>query len=143
MGGPIAKLAERFYEIVNSGEGEFSEVLSDDFVFGIMPGFPYGGDQIGLKASLEFFDKLGKHFDFWKVVPERYIEIDQNNLVVTGLYQTKTTETGRDVEMQTLHLWTSLDGKLNTYKHYCDTAVLSAALDHKDAGQRQPNSIRN
>ena len=25
----------------------------------------------------------------------------------------------------------SKDGMLNTYKHYCDTAILSIALDHK------------
>ena len=130
MSKTIKQLAEKFYELVN-GDGDLSEVLSDDFVFGIMPGFPYGGDQIGLPASLEFFEKLGQHFDFWEVEPLRFIEVDDKNLVVTGLYRTKATETGKDVEMETVHLWTAKDGKLNTYKHYCDTAILSAALDHK------------
>jgi len=51
MSKTIKQLAEKFYELVN-GDGDLSEVLSDDFVFGIMPGFPYGGDQIGLPASL-------------------------------------------------------------------------------------------
>ena len=53
MSKNIKELAERFYELVNSG-GELSEVLSDDFIFGIMPGFPYGGDQNGLQASLVY-----------------------------------------------------------------------------------------
>ena len=97
MGKNIKELAERFYEIVN-GEGELSEVLSDDFVFGIMPGFPFGGDQIGLEASLEFFDKLDQHFDFWEVIPEKYIEIDDTNLVLQGLYRTKATKSGQDVK---------------------------------------------
>jgi len=130
MSKSIKQLAEGFYELVNSG-GDLSEVLSENFVFGIMPGFPYGGDKNGLAASLDFFEKLGQHFDFWEVIPLRYIDVDDSNLVVTALYRTKATETGRDVEMETVHLWTSKDGMLNSYKHYCDTAILSAALDHK------------
>jgi ketosteroid isomerase-like protein len=130
MTKPIKQLAESFYELVNN-EGDLSEVLAEDFVFGIMPGFPYGGYKNGLAASLDFFEKLGQHFDFWEVVPLRYIGVDDSNLVVTALYRTKATETGRNVEMETVHLWTSKAGMLNTYKHYCDTAILSAALDHK------------
>lgn len=129
MSKSVKQLAERFYELVNSG-GDLSEVLSDDFIFGIMPGFPYGGDQNGLAASLEFFDKLGQHFDFWEVIPQKYIEIDNTNIAVQGLYRTKATESGQDVELQTVHFWTCSNGKLNTYKHYCDTASLCSALNH-------------
>ena len=129
MSKSIKELAERFYEIVN-GEEELSEVLSDDFQFGIMPGFPYGGNQDGLEASLTFFDKLGQHFDFWEVVPQKYIEIDDTNIIVQGLYRTKATESGQDVEVETVHFWTCQNGKLNTYKHYCDTALLCSALKH-------------
>lgn len=129
MSKSIKELTERFYELVNSG-GELSEFLSDDFIFGIMPGFPYGGDQNGLQASLEFFEKLGGHFDFWEVAPLKYIKVDDSNIVVQALYRTKATESGQDVELETVHLWTSKDGKLNTYKHYCDTALLCSALNH-------------
>ena len=129
MSKNIKQLAERFYELVNGG-GELSEVLSDDFIFGIMPGFPYGGDQNGLPASLEFFDKLGNHFDFWEALPQKYIEVDDDNIIVQALYRTKATESGQDVEVETIHLWTAKDGKLNTYKHYCDTALLCSALGH-------------
>jgi len=129
MSKKINELAECFYEPVNNG-GELSEVLSDDFIFGIMPGFSYGGDQNGLQASLEFFGKLGNHFDFWEVIPQKYIEVDSDNFIVQGLYRTKATESGQDVELQTVHLWTAKDGKLNTYKHYCDTALLCSALNH-------------
>jgi ketosteroid isomerase-like protein len=130
MSQSIRQLAEKFYQLVNTG-GDLAEVLSEDFVFGVMPGFPYGGDKHGLAATLEFFDKLGQHFDFWEVAPLRYIEVDDDNLVVTALYRSKATETGRDLEMETVHLWIARDGMLNTYKHYCDTALLSTAMDHK------------
>ena len=127
----IRELAERFYGIVNGDDGDFSEIFSTDFLFGIMPGFPYGGDYHGLDETNAFFEKLGNHFDFWEVHTERFIPVDDNNLVVTAKYKTKATETGKDVLMETVHLWTANEGKLTSYKHYCDTAVLAAAMDNK------------
>ena len=32
----IRELADRFYEIVNGDDGEFSEIFSSNFVFGIL-----------------------------------------------------------------------------------------------------------
>jgi len=127
----IRKLVNRFYEIVNGDEGEFSEIFADDFVFSIMPGFPYGGDYHGLDETNAFFEELGKHFDFWEVHTERFIPVDDNNIVVTAKYKTKATETGKDVVMETVHLWTASDGRLNSYKHYCDTAILASAMNNK------------
>ena len=127
----IRELADRFYGIVNGDEGDFSEIFSTDFVFGIMPGFPYGGDYHGLDETNAFFEKLGNHFDYWEVHTERFIPVDDNNLLVTAKYKTKATETGKDVLMETIHLWTANEGKLTSYKHYCDTAILAAAMDNK------------
>jgi len=127
----IRELADRFYGIVNGDEGDFSEIFSTDFVFGIMPGFPYGGDYHGLDETNAFFEKLGDHFDYWEVHTERFIPVDDNNLLVTAKYKTKATETGKDVLMETVHLWTANEGKLTSYKHYCDTAILAAAMDNK------------
>lgn len=130
MSKTIKQLAERFYEIINT-EGDLSEVLSEDFLFGIMPGFPYGGEHHGLSASLEFFEQLSQHFDYWEVEPIHFIEIDPNNLIVTGLYRTRATKTGNSAVVETAHFWTQKDGKLNTYKHYCDTAIVSDVLNHR------------
>ena len=127
----IRELADRFYGIVNGDEGDFSEIFSTNFVFGIMPGFPYGGDYHGLNETNAFFEKLGDHFDYWEVHTERFIPVDDNNLLVTAKYTTKATETGKDVLMETVHLWTANEGKLTSYKHYCDTAILAAAMDNK------------
>ena len=127
----IRELADRFYGIVNGDEGDFSEIFSTNFVFSIMPGFPYGGDYHGLDETNAFFEKLGNHFDYWEVHTERFIPVDDNNLLVTAKYKTKATETGKDVLMETVHLWTANEGKLTSYKHYCDTAILAAAMDNK------------
>ena len=50
---------------------------------------------------------------------------------MTAKYKTKATDTGKDVLMETVHLWTAENGKLTSYKHYCDTAILANALDNK------------
>ena len=123
----IKELASSFYEIVN-GEGELGDVLSDDFQFDIMPGFPFGGLQDGLDASKAFFEKLGPLFDSFEVHAESFIPIDDTTLVVKGFYRARTAKTGKDVDFETVHFWTSNGEKLTHYKHYCDTALLCDAL---------------
>lgn len=125
----IRDLTRRFYEIVN-GEGEFSDVLSDDFQFGIMPGFPYGGNQDGLEASKAFFEKLGPLFTNFEVHPEEFIPQDDTHMIVKGFYRATAANTGKDVDLETVHFWTSNGEKLTHYKHYCDTGLLCAALGH-------------
>ncbi|MFK7871384.1 MAG: nuclear transport factor 2 family protein [Roseobacter sp.] len=125
----ISKLAAGFYEIVN-GEGELGDVLSDDFQFGIMPGFPFGGVQDGLDACKAFFEKLGPLFDNFEVHAEEFIPIDDENLVVKGFYRAKAAATGKEVDLETVHFWVSNGVKLTHYKHYCDTGLLSEALGY-------------
>jgi len=127
----IRELADRFYDIVNGADGDFDEILIKDFHLGIMKGFPHGGDHAGLDSTKKFFEDFGAHFDFWAVDRDRYIEIDAENLIVTGKYRSKASETGNALEMETIHLWTARDGMLTTYKHYCDTAIVSEAMNHK------------
>ncbi len=129
MSSNIKAIAERFYEVVNAGD-DLGLVFADDIQFSIMRGFPYGGDYDGLAATKAFFENLGKHFEFWEVHPDRFIEVDDNNIVVTGRYVTRSSETGKDVEMETVHIWSEAGGKMISYKHYCDTALLSAAMNH-------------
>ncbi len=125
----ISDLATRFYEIVN-GEGELSEVLSDDFQFGIMPGFPYGGNQDGLTETNSFFEKLGPLFDNFEVHAQEFIPLDDANLVVRGFYRALGAKTGKQVDFETVHFWKSNGSKLTHYKHYCDTGLLCDILGH-------------
>ena len=125
------QLVDRFYAIVNGAEGDFSEIFTDDFVMGIMPGFPYGGDHKGLKATKKFFEDFGAHFKFWAVDTNEFIEIDKNTLIVCGQYRSEAVATNKAFSMGTIHLWKSKDGMLTSYKHYCDTAIVSEALNHK------------
>lgn len=126
----IRELADRFYEIVNGAEGDFSEIFAEDFELDIMKGFAYGGVHKGLPAVNKFFEDFGAHFDGWAVDTGRFIEIDDENLIVTGKYRSRGLKTGKDLEMETVHFWTAKDGMLKTYKHYCDTAILCDVMGH-------------
>ncbi|MBI6629957.1 nuclear transport factor 2 family protein [Pontibaca salina] len=126
----IRKLVQRFYEIVNGASGDFSEIFAKDFHLGIMKGFPYGGEHIGLAAVNKFFEDLGSHFEFWAVDTDRFIEVDSTTMIVTGKYRSKASATDKSFEMETIHLWTAKSGVLTTYKHYCDTAIISEAMNH-------------
>lgn len=126
----IRNLANRFYEIVN-GEGDLSEVLSDDFQFDIMKGFPFGGIQDGLAETNRFFENLGPLFDVFEVHPTEFIPLDETNLIVKGFYRATGATSGKKVDIETVHFWTSNGEKLNGYKHYCDTGLLCDILGHE------------
>ena len=59
------------------------------------------------------------------------VPIDDTHLVVKGFYRAKATNTGKEVDFETVHFWTSNGEKLTHYKHYCDTGLLRDALGHE------------
>lgn len=131
MARSIRDLVNRFYEIVNGADGDFSEIFSDDFEMDIMKGFAYGGVHKGLPAVNKFFQDFGAHFDGWAVETSRFIQPDDHSIIVTGKYRSKGLASGKPLEMETVHFWTAKDGKLTSYKHYCDTAILCDVMGHK------------
>lgn len=127
----VRQLVDRFYEIVNGSEGDFAEIFVNDFELDIMKGFAFGGIHKGLGSVNKFFEDFGAYFDGWAVDTDRFIEIDSENLIVTGKYRSRALATGKDLEMETVHFWTAKNGMLTSYKHYCDTGILCGVLDHK------------
>lgn len=125
------QLVDRFYEIVNGGEGDFSEIFSKDFKLDIMKGFAFGGVHEGLDSVNKFFEDFGAHFDGWAVDTGRFIEVDDNEMIVTGKYRSTGLKTGKPLDMETVHFWTSKDGMLTSYKHYCDTGILCDVMGHE------------
>lgn len=127
----IRQLVDRFYEIVNGADGDFSEIFTEDFEMDIMKGFAYGGVHKGLDNVNKFFADFGAHFDGWAVDTDRFIQVDDENMIVTGKYRSRGLATGKDLEMDTVHFWTAKNGMLTSYKHYCDTAILSQVMAHE------------
>lgn len=126
----ITKLVKGFYEIVNGG-GEFGDVLSDNFQFGIMAGFPFGGNQDGLEASKSFFEKLGPLLqEALKFTRKNSCRLMTLTLWSRDSIAPRAAATGKEVDLETVHFWTSNGQKLTHYKHYCDTGLLCDALGH-------------
>lgn len=130
MSTDIRELLNRFYDLANGAEGSLTEVLVDDFSMGIALGFPYGGDYRGMEDVAGFFKNYKSHFDSWSVAVDRYIPVNDENMVMTGSYTAVASDTGKEFTMETAHVWTAKDGMLTSLKQYCDTAILSDAMDH-------------
>lgn len=131
MSNDLEETLNLFYDIANGGEGELSGIFIADFELNIAPGFPYGGQYLGMDGVNEFFANYKKHFDFWTVSTEKFISISKNSMAVTGTYFAKAKETGIEFEMETVHFWKSDKDKLTSLKQYCDTAILSNAMANK------------
>lgn len=131
MSKGIRELLDRFYDLANGAEGALTEVLVENFDMGIAPGFPYGGDYHGMEDVGGFFKNYKSHFDSWTVYIDRFIPVNDESMIATGGYAAVASETGKKFEMETAHVWTAKDGMLTSLKQYCDTAILSAAMDHK------------
>ena len=127
----VKALLDTFYAIANGGEGDLADIFTEDFQLGIAPGFPYGGDYFGMDGVAEFFGAYKKHFEIWTVATDQFLAIGTDQMIVTGSYQAKTSETGVEFHMETAHLWKAESGRLKSLKQYCDTAVLSQAMGHK------------
>lgn len=127
----IGELTDRFYKIVNGEDGDFSEIFSEDFEMDIMKGFAFGGVHKGLSAVNMFFEDFGAHFDGWAVDVNQKIQPSENSMIITGRYRSRGLKSGTDLSMETVHFWTADDGWLKTYKHYCDTAILSQVMEHQ------------
>ena len=63
------------------------------------------------------------------VETDKFIEVDPSNIIVTGKYISKATSTGHPLDMETAFL--DCIDLVTSYKHFCDTAKVSVALDHK------------
>ena len=61
-------VVRRFYDNLSSPE-VLAQVLSPNIRWEIVPGFPYGGDYIGVDAVFrDFFGRLLSDFDDWRTV---------------------------------------------------------------------------
>ena len=73
----------------------------------------------------------GGHMGRALVAALRGAGVDPQHIIVSGKYRSRAKSTGRDFEMETIHLWTAENGMLTRFNHYCDTAIVSAALEHR------------
>ena len=92
-------------------------------------GLPHGGTYRGLAAVKEnVFDPLER--DWWSVfsaVPDEFLDAG-DDVVVLGRYRGTAKETGAELDVPFVHIWSLRDAKAWRFRQFLDTAGWVEAL---------------
>jgi uncharacterized protein len=123
---------EKDVEIVQNiyaafAKGDIPNVLQkfdQKIVWNEAENFPYadGNPYIGPEAVLEgVFKRLGGEWDYWNLTEQKYYEANSGEIIVTGRYKAKNKMTGKEINVQFVHMWTLVDGLVTNFQQYADT----------------------
>jgi ketosteroid isomerase-like protein len=120
-------LARRLYDS-GAAPDVAREVLAQDLVWDITPGFPFGGVYQGLDSTLnDFFAELAPLFTEWGTEAKEYYGDEDNHVFVVGQYH-GVTKNGKRADVRFIHLWTVRDGKLAALTQAADSHIIQQAL---------------
>ncbi len=92
-------------------------------------GLPHGGTYRGLtEVRTNVFDPLDR--DWWSefsAVPGEFLEAG-DEVVVIGRYRGTAKETGKELDVPFVHVWSLRDGKVWRFRQFLDTAGWVEAL---------------
>jgi ketosteroid isomerase-like protein len=132
MGYQPRTLVERVYPALAAGDRDtLLEVLHPDFEGNFSPGLPapIGGSHAGALASIDQgWWAIGA---IWAVraEPERWLEVEGDQLLVLGTYTGKARRGGRPVVAPFAHLWAADGGRLRSLHQFTDTRLWCDALE--------------
>jgi uncharacterized protein len=93
--------------------------------------FPYadGNPYIGPQDVLEgVFARLGTEWEYWNLTEQTYYEANSGEIIVTGRYKAKNKMTGKEINVQFVHMWTLNDGLVTNFQQYADTYQVVEAM---------------
>lgn len=124
-------------DLVRSGYEKFSSgdvpglmnLFSDDIDWSTphLENAPFGGRLLGLKAVGEFFQKLGDTEDFAYFEPTEFVA-QGDRVVVLGRCKATVKPTGRNYEMDWVHVFTVHEGKVTNFAEFFDSALVNKAF---------------
>ena len=88
---------------------------------------PFGGRILGIEEVAKFFNILGETEDFAYFEPTEFIP-SRDKVVVLGRAKSTVKTTGRDYEMDWVHVFTIHEGKVTNFAEYFDTALVDKAF---------------
>jgi steroid delta-isomerase-like uncharacterized protein len=113
------------------------EVFAEDIEW-IEPqaeGNPFSGTRIGaLTVATEVFALIPQYFSEFSVEPERFVEVDDDDVIVTGRYRALSLN-GVRVDEPFVHQWTVRDGRAVRMEALTNTAALVAAISPEVANR--------
>ena len=103
--------------------------MHDEIVWEQAQGLPHGGVYQGLaEVRRNVFEPLDA--EWWSefhAVPHQFVD-GGDEIVVIGRYTGRAKETGRDLDVPFVHVWTLADGKAVRFRQFLDTAGWNTAL---------------
>lgn len=121
-------LAMRFYD-ARGDRSVIDEVMSQDVIWDITPGFPLGGVYRGLESVLrDFLAPLAGRLQSMRAQPEWYMADGLGHVAVLGSYAATSTD-GHSEQIRFVHVWTVEKGKLVQLQQTADTQILARILE--------------
>jgi uncharacterized protein len=112
--------------------GDMDAVMADmhpDIEWHQAQGLPHGGLYRGLdEVRRNIFDPLDEEWwDEFTAVPEEFLEAG-DQVVVIGRYRGTAKETGKQLDVPFVHIWSMSGDQAIRFRQYLDTAGWVAAL---------------
>ena len=135
----VSKETRSNLQIVNAmydsfATGDIPAVLSDmahNIKWNESENFPYadGNPYIGPNAVLNgVFARLGSEWDYWKLTDQVFYEGQNGEIIVTGRYDARHKETGKEINAQFVHFFCIESGKVIKFQQYADTHQVNSAM---------------
>jgi len=91
------------------------------------PQVPNNGVTEGRDAVKQLFADLANHWESFSIVPDEFIE-SGDTVVVLSHAEAKGKQTGKEVKLPWVHIWSFSDGKATEVQALTDTALAAEAL---------------
>ena len=123
-------LVKRSY--VAFAEHDLDRVLADmhpDIEWQQAQGLPHGGTYRGLpEVRANIFDPLDRDWwDSFTADPDEFLDAG-DQVVVLGRYRGRAKQTGKQLDVPFVHIWTVRDDKAIRFRQFLDTAGWVEAL---------------
>lgn len=103
-------------------------IFAEDVRWNMMPGFPGGGQHVGVDAIFEqVFGYFSANWTGWKAINTRFID-SGDGVFVIGYYEGTYKATGNFVRADFASEYKVHDGKITEYNQYTDTLLVAQAM---------------
>lgn len=122
MGEQSVEVVKGIYDAL--GRGDMSGVLgamADDIRWYEAEGMPYGGVYQGGEAVAQnVFGPVMQDIPNFAVVPEQFIA-SGDTVAVVARYRGTGKDTGKELDLQVVHVYDVRDGKVVQFRQFADT----------------------
>jgi ketosteroid isomerase-like protein len=126
------KLLEGIYQGLAKGDpGPLMKAMHPQISWNLAEHLPFAsGELVGAEAvGGGFLAPLQETFGTtFQILPERIIG-NGDTVVMQGRYKGVVQATGRELDVQTAHVWDIRDGKIVKFQQYTDTYAYEKLLD--------------